>query len=273
MWKFKVIIVILIASNFLGLELMAQYSKTKSNNPIYSVEEDDAPFSVYYLGLGISGSLFAANSATWKNISFSTNPNDHVIGGSFDGMESAVRMSLTTNISRDSKWLLPISYEYLFMRANELIYYNLTPQINYFGTFHHEIDVQKFSIGVDWQALQTPFGDVKFYVGLDAKAFYISNQKFVREDIRMFNDTTVEINKFPYTPKANTFRFGLEPKFGFRGHIINNFYINSFIGYEMFNLIGRDDARGQLFTPFRNNENKEDIVNAFHYYLSVEYKL
>ncbi len=238
----------------------------------YPAETDDNPFSVYFLGVGISGSTFPKNSSTWKNISFSIDPNDHVIGGSFDGMESSIRASLTTNIDRKSNFLLPISYEYMFMRAGELIYYNLTPQINYHGTFNHKIDVQKFSIGLDWQALQTPFKDVKIYLGLDAKAFLITNQEFTRTDVKIQNDSTVQIDKFPYLPKEDAFRFGCEGKIGFRGHLINKFYLNTFIGYEVFNLLGREDKRGQLFTPFSKYEPKEELITAWHYYLSIEYK-
>ncbi len=239
----------------------------------YPEETDDNPFSVYYLGLGISGSAFPSSSSAWKNISFSIDPNDHVIGGSFDGMESAVRASLTTNIDRKSRFLMPISYEYLFLRAGEVLYYNLTPELNYYGNFLHRIDVQKFSIGLDWQFWQTPFKDVNIYLGVDFKGLYIFNQNFSREDVRIEGDNVVSKDKFPYNAKENALRFGTEGKFGFRGHIINKLYINAFVGYEYFNLIGRNDKRGQLLTPFARTETKEDLINAWHYYLSIEYKL
>lgn len=254
----------------LAMALLVAWVSARAEYPSYT---DNDPFSTYYIGLGLAGSQFDRNSVSAKNITFSSDPNDHVIGGSFDGMESSIRASITTNIDRESNFLLPISYEYQFLRAGEMLYYNLTPELQYYGTFKHQIDVHKLSIGGEWQFLATEFRDVKFYMGMDLKSYFITAQDFIREDTKIVGNDDVIIEKFPYKPKEDALRFGGEVKLGIRGHLLGNFYINAFVGYESWNAIGRDNNRGQLLTPFSRTEVSENYVGAFHYFIGLEYKL
>lgn len=254
----------------LAMALLVAWVSARAEYPSYT---DNDPFSTYYIGLGLAGSQFDRNSVSAKNITFSSDPNDHVIGGSFDGIESSIRASITTNIDRESNFLLPISYEYQFLRAGEMLYYNLTPELQYYGTFKHQIDVHKLSIGGEWQFLATEFRDVKFYMGMDFKSYFITAQDFIREDTKIVGNDDVIIEKFPYKPKEDALRFGGEVKLGIRGHLLGNFYINAFVGYESWNAIGRDNNRGQLLTPFGRTEVSENYVGAFHYFIGLEYKL
>lgn len=254
----------------LAMALLVAWVSARAEYPSYT---DNDPFSTYYIGLGLAGSQFDRNSVSAKNITFSSDPNDHVIGGSFDGIESSIRASITTNIDRESNFLLPISYEYQFLRAGEMLYYNLTPELQYYGTFKHQIDVHKLSIGGEWQFLATEFRDVKFYMGMDLKSYFITAQDFIREDTKIVGNDDVIIEKFPYKPKEDALRFGGEVKLGIRGHLLGNFYINAFVGYESWNAIGRDNNRGQLLTPFGRTEVSENYVGAFHYFIGLEYKL
>ncbi len=68
-------------------------------------------------------------------------------------------------------------------------------------------------------------------------------------------------------------RLGSEYKLGFRGELVKNFYINSFLGIELLNLLGRDDERRELFTPYKKGETQEQYVAQWHFVLMIEYKL
>jgi hypothetical protein len=221
------------------------------------------PFGEYYVGIGLAGvNIFDSNPA-WDPI----NSRD-VIGGSFDGVENGFSISAATNLDENSTWMLPFSFEWLFLSANEQ-YVRASYQKEF---WNHQIDLQKISTGIQWNFCTFPFKDVRAYMGLEVKAVLVNNQELT---VKYKNTTTgvlVEEER-NYKVKDAAVRLGGEYKIGFRGELAHNLYLNVFAGYECLNLLGRDDNRGELLTPLSTYETEEGLVSGIHYNFIIEYKL
>ena len=241
--------------------------KSEISNPL-EIEEKGA-FTDFYFGIGLAGTNFLEDTPSWVPISFSPDENDYRIGGSFDGVESGLHLSFVTNLDSESNWMLPLNFEYNWLSANEEIYYSKT-----IGKYHHRIDVQKISTGIHWNFYTFHFQDVNAYMGAEFKAVFVNNQKLTSQQITKQDDGTITTVNGPYkNEKPNAVRLGSEYKLGFRGELVKNFYINSFLGIELLNLLGRDDERRELFTPYKKGETQEQYVAQWHFVLLIEYKL
>lgn len=261
MIKRILIIVILLALSIVNT------NNSFASSPIDS--ETKEAFQDFYIGIGLSGTAFFNDNPSWKPISYTPDPNDFIVGGSFDGLESGIHLSVMTNLNESSSLLLPLSFEYDWLSSAEEMY----PFTGAKWQVKHSIDIQKIGTGLQWQFLTFPFKDVKGYMEADIKGIFINQQIFKREETLRHADGSVTVTKNSYLPKQTAFRIGAEYKLGFRGQLANNLFINSFLGIELLNLIGRDAERGELLTPFPNNESKEQYVPNLHFVLMIEYKL
>ncbi len=249
-------------------------SIVKTSNSFASTPIDAATkeaFQDFYIGIGLSGIAFFNDNPSWKHILNSPDKND-VLGGSFDGLESGFHLSVMTNLNESSSLLLPISFEYDWLTAAEQMYQTSRTKLQ----VKHSIDIQKLGIGLQWQFLTFPFKDVKGYMEADLKVIFINNQEYRYVISELETDGTITSNLGPYNPKETAVRFGAEYKLGFRGQLTKNFFINSFLGIELLNVLGRNDDRGELLTPWgslkqmqERSESKEQYVPNLHFVLIV----
>lgn len=254
---FSLILSILACSNLMS-EDSSPIAPTKSG-----------AFKDFYFGIGLAGTNFIEDTPSWIPMQFTTKLDDYRIGGSFDGIESGLHLSVVTNLDDDSDWMLPLTFEYNWLSASEEIF--IGKQI---GKFKHTIDVQKIGTGIQWNFYTFQFDDVSAYMGAEFKAVFINNQNVVSQLLTKHEDGTVEITNGPYPhEKPNAVRFGSEFKLGFRGELDAGFYINTFLGMELLNTLGKDNERKELFTPYKNVETEEQYVGQWHFVLMIEYKL
>ena len=238
--------------------------------------EDKSAFSEFYIGVGLSGTQFFKDTPSWNPITYSLNPSQDVIGGSFDGLESGIHFSFVTNLTKSSELMLPFSFEYNWLSSGEILY--PTPVTEWL--MQHSIDVQKIGTGLQWQFYTFPFKDVKAYMETDIKMIFINNQKISKTAYETNSDGSKSSTVTSFVPKETAIRFGAEYKLGFRGQLTKNFFINSFLGIELMNILGRDNNRGELLTPFgsltqnpKRFESKEQYVPNLDFVLMIEYKL
>lgn len=249
--------------------LVLAYSNLKSENSSPIIPDNSGAFTDFYFGIGLAGTNFLEDTPSWIPISFSADENDYRIGGSFDGIESGLHLSFVTNLDSKSNWMLPVNFEYNWLTASEEIYIG-----KMLGKYKHTVDVQKIGTGIQWNFLSFHYDDVKAYMGAELKAVFVNNQDMKSQFVTNNENGSVVIQNGIYKKeKKNTVRLGGEYKLGFRGELADNFYINSFIGIELLNMLGRDDERKELFTPFKDNETKEQYVAQWHFVLMIEYKL
>lgn len=241
-------------------------SLTAESTPLEAMPQ--GAFTDFYIGCGLVGTNFMEDSPEWIPISFSANEETLKYGGSFDGVETGIHFSLITNLDTDHNWLLPLTFEYNWLKAGEEVY---ASQYKKYVT-SHKIATQKISTGIQWQFYTFPFKDVRAYIGAEAKAVFVNNQLMKVESIIVSDEGVVQSVTTHRAAKPDAVRFGSEIKLGFRGELLHNFYINTFLGMEALNLLGRDDMRGELFTPYIM-ESKEQIVPQWHFVLMLEYKI
>lgn len=230
----------------------------------FSIESAYAQFDYVFIGGGITGTNIFESNLGWKPIANKTGDSTYQIGGSFDGIETGILIKGETNLDKDGNFMLPFSFEFVWLNAFELV-----PQRTTKDYYSHYVNLQKISTGLNYFFYTFPLQNVKPFIGFECKGVFINSQEMERKIVFTQTNTSKVMNA---TTKDPVFRLGAEIKGGFRGEITENFYLNFSGGIEWINLIGRDDARGELLTPFPGADNKESIVPNYHITFLVEYK-
>ena len=133
----------------------------------------------------------------------------------------------------------------------------------------HDVDILNFNTGLHYIFAEIPDAGAKLYTGLELKLSMLNNVTFRHEvDYLLLNDmdTTRSFSKGSAT------RMGLQATIGIDGQIRKNFYINTGFNFGWMNIIGKDDERGELFTPTRLNEMIESDVFLFQIFILLQYK-
>jgi hypothetical protein len=250
--KFKncIILLILIVSNLtLSLDLNAQF------------------ISKYQIAFGfITTQILGNNPATMPIVS-SSDVADAVTGGSFPMSQPGLEFRMTFPIDEDNNLRVPFSIDYTFFGGKERLNYNR----NIVDYFSHTLNVFGINTGIQYVFLEIPFARAKVYTGIDARITSIHNigVEWYRDYLNpVFSD---EI--YNYNTKPNTWRLGGAINLGAEGRLINKWYINFGGSLMINNLIGRDNSRGELFTPITMFETGESLVYSFQFHLLIQYKL
>ena len=233
-----------------------------AESPLFT-SKDQKAFSNIYLGIGLAGDNVFDSNPAWDPIN-----SKSVIGGSFDGVESGIAVHFETNLDKKSHFMLPVSFENIWMDANEQ-YVRAAYDREY---WKHSINCQKIGTGLNWVFFTFPFKDCKAYMGVEAKLFFINGEVFKVKEVKQIAGVDTSFSR-SFKTKDDAVRLGGEYKLGFRGQLTGNFYVNCFLGIQAHNLLMRDDSRGQLLTPISTYETKEEVVWGLHYNFSIEYKI
>jgi hypothetical protein len=256
----RIITILLVAICAIGIKAEDQ--------PKPKVKKENKAFENISFGVGLTGTNIFDNNINWKPIvSNDNNIKDARIGGSFDGVETGLLLFSSINLDANGTWILPLSFEYVWLNAHEVVPISNTIR----GDINHTIDIQKLATGIHFNFLTFPFKDVKAYLGLEAKAAFINNQEYQSSYTDITTGKTEK--KIKFIPKKSAVRFDGEVKLGIRGELTENFFINSSFGIDCLNLLGSDDSRGELLTPFGRYENEETLVPNYHFVLMIEYQL
>ncbi len=233
---------------------------------ILSSESVFSQFDYIYLGVGLGGSNIFDSNPAWKPYFDRTESKIPLIGGGFDGIESGVVIKGETNLDQDGDFMIPFSFEYVWLNSYEVFSLNESTR---YGNGHY-VNQQKIGTGLNYYFYTFPMQNVRPFVGFEIKGNFINNQLIERRTT--FVRTKEVIYDYPETKPA-VFRLGAEVKAGFRGEVTDGFFLNVSAGIEWLNLMGRDDLRGELLTPFSTYEDKESIVPQYHIAFIIEYKL
>jgi hypothetical protein len=237
---------------------------------IIALNEAQAQFDQIFVGAGITGTnIFSDNPSTkpiWsKNYKVALEE-----GGSFDGAEIGVILKTEFNLDSAGDFCIPIDFEYVWFTAKEIVWPSAKERIY----LEHYVDAQKISAGLNWYFYKFPFQNVRPFIGFDLKAMFFNNQVFENRVVNLTTNTTDY--RYQQT-KDPTFKLGTEFKIGFKGALLENFYLSGSLGIEVMNLLFRDGDRGELLTPFKRYqgivEDEEKYVPDYHFTLIIEYKL
>lgn len=262
--KFKRYIIILASVLLLTINVSAQESKSKTKvNQVLDTKKI-FPYD-YTLGIGIS----TAKILNPNPNSRSMNPlvhRDGYIGGSFKGAMPGIDLRATFQLDEDGFWRLPVGVDMTFYSAKERL--PITTKLT--DRFENNASIYAPYIGLNYTLVQIPKARASFYLGVEARASIIDGPAF--RFIRTYDlipEQSFDITEYN---KENTVRLGGMLKLGLEGELIDNYMINSSIGYGVLNTFMRDNARGELLTPRKDFETKESYLQGMFFTIMLQYR-
>jgi hypothetical protein len=216
-----------------------------------------------FLTFGLSTlSINGANPA--RNVIFPKG-NEATIGGGFPGPQTGISVRALLCVDKQREFRIPIGFDYYYFRGLQRL-----PDKFYTIYATHTVQVPAFSMGFEYGFLELPLASARVYAGADLRLFFIRpsnltvNVDYENPD---FRDTTRTFGKSAATRLGTSLRIGVD------GEISKPWYVNISLGYNVFNLMGRDDARGELFTPSLLSETRESLLGSLIINVSMQYKL
>lgn len=188
------------------------------------------------------------------------------VGGSFNGTQPGLSFKLNVSLDENNIFSIPLGIDYYFFEGLERI----PAPGNYTSKWRHTIDIFTFTAGFNYAFVKFPLANVRGYTALELRGSYISQGEIVQTTIESLTDSvTVEAHR----TKNGAFRLGGALYIGFMGDIVDPLYINAYIGLGIMNLVGRDNKRGELLTPFTYFETEESLIYNLHFSLLIQYRL
>ena len=216
-----------------------------------------------YLGIGISSITFNGDNPANKQIF--PKGNNTTVGGGFPNAQTALSLRTTLSIDKNRTYRIPISFDYVLLSGVQRLpdkFYNI------YAT--HSVHIPTISAGFEYAFLSLPLANAKLYAAADIKLSMIQKSELIVNldyENKDFRDTTRIYGKETAT------RLGMGLRIGVDGEVFAPWYVNISAGYNAFNLLGRNDSRGELFTPSNLSEKVESIIGAIATTILIQYKL
>ena len=189
-----------------------------------------------------------------------------IIGGSFNGTNSGIALRANIALNKKGDFTIPVGLEYFFLWAAES-----TPLGKSTKQYAKNTNtIPTITLGFDYKFFKFPFADVKAYAGVELRASFIQSGE-LNYIINYGQIDSIDNRTFHIKPPA--IRGGGALKLGVDGQIVDNIRLNVNFGLGILNLIGRDNKRGELFTPSKLYENFESKVYVFNFDFLIQYQL
>lgn len=199
-------------------------------------------------------------------------------GGSFNGQQLGATVKAMLFLDTAKKFRMPIGLDYVRFFGSQRLEVSQFYRIQLFNS----LQVITPTIGLDYAMFKLPLANANMYVGAELRGSFFSNSNLVREDYLNFYSTINNFQVFDRDSllkrieiqnKPNTFRLGGAIKLGVEGKIQDPLYLNVSLSYGSPNLLGRDNARGELFTPNKTFETQESVVQQLFFHFLLQYRL
>ena len=202
------------------------------------------------VGFGIT--TFLLNGTNPANQKIFPKESEGAIGGGFPNWQSGFSLKGTLGIDKKNNYRIPFGLDYYIMNGVQRL-----PDKFYTIQASHTIHIPTLFAGFEYSFAELPLANAKAYAGVDLR-------------LSMMAPTELEVNlnyekpDFPDTTrffgKSSAIRFGTGFRLGIEGVVEDRWSVNISAGYTTFNLLGRDDDRGELFTPSSITESMESII-------------
>lgn len=257
---------IIIIASFLMLvaNLEAQDAKPKEKYSALLDPKKIFPYN-YTLGVGISTIKILNPNPNSRSM----NPlvhRDGYIGGSFKGAMPGIDLRATFQLDDDGFWRMPVGVDMTFFSARERL--PITTKLT--DRFENNANIYAPYVGLNYTLIQIPKARASFYLGVEARASIIDGPEF--RFIRTYDLLPEQSFDITEHNKENTVRLGGLLKLGLEGELVDNYVINSSIGYGVLNTFMRDNARGELLTPRKDFETQESYLQGIFFTIMVQYK-
>lgn len=239
-------------------------------NNLLSQQESSDRTGLYIAG-GLSSSWFVGNDRMTfpfaPSLPLPDDADEFVPGpnykGQFPGL--GIRGMWVFDQARKFRASFGLDYHFYVSRDRELSEGLIIRKLN----SHY---IPAFTGAFDYAFINLPVAQAKIYGGLDVRGTFVVSNTYEEFIEYQFNSS---LNRSLTRSKEGTFRLGGGAHLGVEGEIFDPWYVNLSIGWGIMNLVGRDDARGELLTPYPDEkyENKETRVYNIFANLFVQYRL
>jgi hypothetical protein len=231
----------------------------------------------YFLQFGLTTLHVLGDNSATKPIIESNFNEQSIVGGSFNGNQPGLTLRLIMALDSTERLTVPIGMDLTYFEALERYpvptdsIYNLG---NVLVKYKHTIINPTIVAGVNYTLVSYPKIKGKIFAGLEARASFFVNPNLQTklEFLTLDSTFTVDTNA-----KASAFRLGGAFRFGIEGQIFKNWKANISGALGIINIIGRNNERGELLTPFKKTalyyEDKESYIYNFLFTMSVIYSL
>lgn len=208
------------------------------------------------------------NLNTRPMIPIDTYNGELIQGGSYESFESGIELRYSIPLGTKELFRIPVSVDYTFFRSKELDGSSNLLRIR----FSNKVNLFGFNTGLHYYIAKYKFSKAKIYTGIEARALFVHNANYMHE-VDYLNpaldnqDFTVEESK------DNAFRMGPFVRLGVEGRLYQDIYLNLSVASGIINLIGRDNSRGELFTPNANFQTEESLAYTIELSFLVQYRL
>jgi len=190
-------------------------------------------------------------------------------GAGFDGQQIGFSIRMLYNLNEKKKLRLTTGLDYYFMRGVQRN--QLTSSTIYYT---YAVNVPTIVLGTEYAFVEYPPGDVRIYAGIEARGAFTSAEPIDFRLVRLGDNTLIQSGTGQI--KDNAFRLGGAIRLGVDGEIYEPMYVNISAGYGILNLIGRDDTRGELFTPNHSavgyTEERENYIHNVLFSFLLQYR-
>lgn len=247
---------------------------TLASKPLLAQSKAEVYNYDYSIGLAFTTSKILGDNPAISTIAPFGSPDvgSSVVGGSFNGAMPGVELKAQYKLDDIGDWRLVGGVNYSFYSARERI-----PTGNVTNRLTHNLNILSPLLGINYTVFRFPLAMSSVYAGVELRYNYIHQTNFKHIIENEINGESTLRSEYS---KGNTGRFGSLIKLGLEGELYENYMINVSWGYDMLNLIGRDETRGQLLTPFKSNvlaynkesEMNEQLTNNFYFSLMIQYR-
>lgn len=232
-------------------------------------------FKEYFVGFGIITTNILGDNPAKNDIVSSFVDATQVLGGGFNLTQSGMEARLTLPLN--SNFNIPFQIDYTFFSTKELStvgYEEIsgadTISVLDIHKYHNKLNIFGISTGLHYIFKELPIANAKFYTGLELKANYIHSYDFKHRIENLTFPERSENKK--YDKKDDVFRLGAVYRLGVYGRLHNDWDVNISGSVSALNLLGRDDSRGELLTPFSLFTRQESIVYNIHFSMLIQYR-
>lgn len=243
-----------------------------ASNGILSAQKYPAslnyPFSI---SAGFTSLTITGNNA---NNSRGYSKDEQEYGGGFMGMQPGYGLMFEFALDEARHFKIPVGIEYYNMKSASRNIYNNYQNLIYEQLAENKYDLFSVYSGMNYFFYRLPSVNVNFFVGAELRANFLSEGNFERTTTYK-NMQTGKIDSVTQesATKESAARIGLSLKAGFEGEVRGPWFIHVSLGYGSMNLIGKDDAHGNLFVTQEKKENKKEVaVNPLYFTFMIQYR-
>lgn len=225
----------------------------------------------YTLGIG-----FSTYNILFNNINARTfNPlfvsqADNKYGGSFNGAQPGIDIRFTKQIDDEGRWRMPIGLDMTFLDAYDRV--SVSRSLNFY--YQNSLNIYSLYSGIYYHFLQIDRAKASMYAGAEIRGNFLTAPEL--EINRIYTNSPADNENRIVIDKKDAFRLGAQFKLGIEGELVDDYILNISGGIGFSNALLKDNARGELMTPFNNSsvrESGETYLPTFIFTLMIQYKL